>query len=221
MGGDGGLLGRADGGDTSQRSLIAPAVERLLGLRSVERMMELARGNGELARRMSQLGATVLATDFSERMLELARARGRAGHGSDALGEGRELHPPHHWFGVGIEGQPDVQRYFHRPISLLFTTSFHHGLVLDGRSRSSSPTRSSRVRRLQCSRRCRVSWWSACASPSDRDGPRPPSVAWRSPRCPSRSRPRHMTRRHLPRRRARPRSRTRLLGPPRLRRRRP
>lgn len=81
---------------TSQRSLIAPAVERLLGLRSVERMMELACGNGELARRMSQLGATVLAIDFSERMLELARARGRAEHGSDALGEGRELHPPHH-----------------------------------------------------------------------------------------------------------------------------
>jgi len=56
--------------------LIAPAVERLLGLRSGERMLKLACGNGEFARRMSQLGAKVLATDFSERMLELARARG-------------------------------------------------------------------------------------------------------------------------------------------------
>lgn len=119
---------------TSQRSLIAPAVERLLGLRSVERMMELARGNGEFARRMSQLGATVLATDFSERMLELARARGRAGHGSDALGEGRELHPPHHWFGVdrGTAGCAAVLPPAHQP-------AVHHVLPSRVRARRQEP----------------------------------------------------------------------------------
>jgi 2-polyprenyl-3-methyl-5-hydroxy-6-metoxy-1,4-benzoquinol methylase len=35
-------------------------------------------------------------------------------------------------FGVALEGQPVVQRYFHRPMSLIFGTCFEHGFVLDG-----------------------------------------------------------------------------------------
>ena len=34
--------------------------------------------------------------------------------------------------GLGIVGQPVPQHYFHRSISLLFTTCFRHGFVLDG-----------------------------------------------------------------------------------------
>jgi len=39
---------------------------------------------------------------------------------------------PTEGYGVAIEGQPVVQRYFHRPISLLFETCFNGGFVLDG-----------------------------------------------------------------------------------------
>ena len=39
-------------------------------------MLELACGNGEFARRLTHLGAAVVATDFSESMLDLARAYG-------------------------------------------------------------------------------------------------------------------------------------------------
>ncbi len=65
-----------EAGRTWQRSLIQPAVERLLELRAGERVLEIGCGNGELARRMAALGAKVLATDFSAAMLERARARG-------------------------------------------------------------------------------------------------------------------------------------------------
>ena len=65
-----------EAGRTWQRSLIAPAVEGLLGLSPGERVLELACGNGEFSRRMTELGGRVLATDFSESMLERARARG-------------------------------------------------------------------------------------------------------------------------------------------------
>ena len=65
-----------EAGNTWQRTLIAPAVERLLTLRHGERVLELACGNGEFARRMTELGGSVIATDFSEPMLERARARG-------------------------------------------------------------------------------------------------------------------------------------------------
>ncbi len=204
---------RVEAGDTWQRTLIGPAVERLLELRSGERVLEVACGNGEFARRMSALGANVLATDFSEEMLERARSYGgdveyRLADATDseqllAVGEAGSfdagvcnmaimdmvdmepmiaalarllrprgrfvfsvLHPafnsgratlvverseddtgewatthsvkvssyirPMTYLGVAIEGQPVVQRYFHRPISMLFDTCFGAGFVLDG-----------------------------------------------------------------------------------------
>jgi ubiquinone/menaquinone biosynthesis C-methylase UbiE len=61
---------------TWQRKLIQPSVERLLGLEQGERVLEIACGNGEFARRMSELGGQELAVDFSEGMLERARAHG-------------------------------------------------------------------------------------------------------------------------------------------------
>jgi 2-polyprenyl-3-methyl-5-hydroxy-6-metoxy-1,4-benzoquinol methylase len=67
---------RVEAGETWQRHLIQPSVERLLELQPGERVLEIACGNGEFARRMAELGALVLATDFSEGMLERARARG-------------------------------------------------------------------------------------------------------------------------------------------------
>ena len=63
---------RMEAGTTWQRTLIEPSVERLLQLEPGERILEIACGNGEFARRMTELGGQVLATDFSERMLERA-----------------------------------------------------------------------------------------------------------------------------------------------------
>jgi SAM-dependent methyltransferase len=65
-----------EAGATWQRHLIQPSVERLLRLEPGERVLEIACGNGEFARRMSELGGQVLAVDFSEGMLARARSHG-------------------------------------------------------------------------------------------------------------------------------------------------
>jgi 2-polyprenyl-3-methyl-5-hydroxy-6-metoxy-1,4-benzoquinol methylase len=67
--------GKMEAGETWQRRLIAPAVEELLAIAKGERVLELACGNGEFARRLTGLGADMLASDFSEPMLERARSR--------------------------------------------------------------------------------------------------------------------------------------------------
>lgn len=92
-------------GNAFQRVLVGPATERLLGIQPGERVLELACGNGVMSRRLAQLGARVLATDFSATFVERARARSagteyaerleyRVADASDAaalraLGEGR------------------------------------------------------------------------------------------------------------------------------------
>jgi 2-polyprenyl-3-methyl-5-hydroxy-6-metoxy-1,4-benzoquinol methylase len=60
-------------GKTWQGEYIGPAVEDVLVPVEGERILELACGNGEFARRLADLGATVVATDFSPAMLEIAR----------------------------------------------------------------------------------------------------------------------------------------------------
>jgi SAM-dependent methyltransferase len=64
-----------DEGNRFHRTLVGPAVERLLGLRPGERVLDVACGNGAFARRLAELGAHVTAIDFSEALLERARAR--------------------------------------------------------------------------------------------------------------------------------------------------
>jgi 2-polyprenyl-3-methyl-5-hydroxy-6-metoxy-1,4-benzoquinol methylase len=92
-------------GNAFQRVLVGPATERLLQVRPGEMVLDVACGNGVFSRRLAELGASVVATDFSERFVELARARTqRAEHGATveylvadaadeermlALGEGR------------------------------------------------------------------------------------------------------------------------------------
>src|SRR5215468_9056019 len=56
-------------------SLIAPAAEKLLCIEAGERVLELACGNGQFARRLASLGARVVACDSSAAFLERARAR--------------------------------------------------------------------------------------------------------------------------------------------------
>jgi 2-polyprenyl-3-methyl-5-hydroxy-6-metoxy-1,4-benzoquinol methylase len=62
-------------GNQFQQVLIGPATERLLGLRAGEMVLDIACGNGAFSTRMAQMGAKVVALDFSERFLERAKAR--------------------------------------------------------------------------------------------------------------------------------------------------
>ena len=62
-------------GNQFQSILIGPATERLLTLQPGELVLEIACGNGVFARRLAQLGAQVIATDFSENLLGQARKR--------------------------------------------------------------------------------------------------------------------------------------------------
>lgn len=62
-------------GNSFYRHLVSPAAERLLEVKPDDNVLELACGNGIFARRLSQLGIRVLATDFSPKMIEVAKAR--------------------------------------------------------------------------------------------------------------------------------------------------
>ncbi|NMB67169.1 MAG: class I SAM-dependent methyltransferase [Chloroflexi bacterium] len=90
-------------GNDFHRLLVSPAVERLLELQPGEQVLDVACGNGALARRLADLGARVTACDVSPVFIERARARS-AGYGERvayaladatdesqllALGEGR------------------------------------------------------------------------------------------------------------------------------------
>jgi len=206
---------RVRDGNRWQTLLINPATERLLALEHGELILDVACGNGAFSRRMAQLGARVVAFDFSERLLELARERTVEHRDAIeyrfvdatredqllALGVGRfdgavcnmalmdmaQIEPlvralarllkpagrfvfavPHPcfnsaeataivaerayegrgevthaiklseyirsaaWKGEAIAGQPELQYYFHRPLSVLFGACFDAGFALHG-----------------------------------------------------------------------------------------
>jgi len=62
-------------GNLFHRELIGPAVERLLDITPGDNVLDIACGNGQLARRLASLGAHVVATDFSPQFLRLAEKR--------------------------------------------------------------------------------------------------------------------------------------------------
>lgn len=62
-------------GNAWHLQLISPAVERLLAPQPGESILDVACGNGMLARRLAVLGARVVACDFSSVFIERARAR--------------------------------------------------------------------------------------------------------------------------------------------------
>lgn len=63
------------GGNDFVQLLEMPALEHLAGLRPGEYVLDLATGNGLVARRMAELGGIVTGTDASSAMLECAEAR--------------------------------------------------------------------------------------------------------------------------------------------------
>lgn len=62
-------------GNDFHRVLIGPATERLLALRPGELVLDAACGNGAFSRRMAELGARVVAFDFSQEFLARAKER--------------------------------------------------------------------------------------------------------------------------------------------------
>jgi ubiquinone/menaquinone biosynthesis C-methylase UbiE len=72
-------------GNAFQRVLISPVTERLLRVLPGETVLDVACGNGVFSRRLAELGARVVAIDFSERFLELARARTEEAGYTDAV----------------------------------------------------------------------------------------------------------------------------------------
>jgi 2-polyprenyl-3-methyl-5-hydroxy-6-metoxy-1,4-benzoquinol methylase len=65
-------------GNAFHRVLVGPSVERLLAPQAGELILDIACGNGQFARHLATLGASVVATDFSPSFLERARARSGA-----------------------------------------------------------------------------------------------------------------------------------------------
>jgi 2-polyprenyl-3-methyl-5-hydroxy-6-metoxy-1,4-benzoquinol methylase len=63
------------GGNQFQVELIEPATERLLKIVPGEAVLDIGCGAGRFARRMAELGACVVAFDFSERFIRRARKR--------------------------------------------------------------------------------------------------------------------------------------------------
>ncbi len=67
-----------DEGNEFHRSVVGPPAERLLALTPGERVLDLACGSGQLARRLATLGADVLAVDGAPTFIERARQRAAA-----------------------------------------------------------------------------------------------------------------------------------------------
>ena len=63
-------------GNVFHKQLIEPSQLRLLGPVAGERVLDVACGNGQFARKLAELGATVVAIDAAEGMVRNARALG-------------------------------------------------------------------------------------------------------------------------------------------------
>jgi 2-polyprenyl-3-methyl-5-hydroxy-6-metoxy-1,4-benzoquinol methylase len=64
-----------DKGNEWHRMLIEPVTLRLLNLKKGERVLDIACGNGQLARRMTRQGVRVVAFDFCEQFIKIAKSR--------------------------------------------------------------------------------------------------------------------------------------------------
>src|SRR5580704_1557331 len=62
-------------GNSFHLKIVAPAVERLLAVKPGQRVLDLACGNGHFSKRLCELGAIVIAADFSSALIEHAISR--------------------------------------------------------------------------------------------------------------------------------------------------
>jgi ubiquinone/menaquinone biosynthesis C-methylase UbiE len=62
-------------GNAFHLQLVLPSIAQLLELQPDEEVLEVACGNGQLARQLARLGGRITATDFSRDLIEIAQAR--------------------------------------------------------------------------------------------------------------------------------------------------
>jgi SAM-dependent methyltransferase len=67
--------GRMGEGNAFHKILIEPLQLRLLNIGRGQRILDIACGNGQFARKMAAIGALVTAIDFSDGMIEIARSK--------------------------------------------------------------------------------------------------------------------------------------------------
>jgi SAM-dependent methyltransferase len=126
-------------GDRWHRLLIEPPFERVIGDVGGLRVLEVACGNGRLARRMARGGATVTAVDASEGMILRARQSWVAERYAyetrvfRKVGRYREIFE--HSAGWRVGGHQDPQRvmktpHYHRPHSWYFRAIRTAGLAV-------------------------------------------------------------------------------------------
>ena len=63
-------------GNRFHKTLIEPAQLKLLDIKPGQKILDIACGNGQFARKMSQMGAKVTGVDFAEKLIAIARAKG-------------------------------------------------------------------------------------------------------------------------------------------------
>src|SRR5579863_1257202 len=68
-------------GNEFQQLLIMPATDRLLDVSPGQHILDIACGNGNYARRLGKMGASVMAVDGSSEFISCAKARTREEHG--------------------------------------------------------------------------------------------------------------------------------------------
>jgi ubiquinone/menaquinone biosynthesis C-methylase UbiE len=63
-------------GNDFHKMLIEPTQLRLLNIKEGDKILDVACGNGQFARKMAELGANVTAVDFSDRFIAIAKSKG-------------------------------------------------------------------------------------------------------------------------------------------------
>ncbi len=63
-------------GNDFHKILIEPKQLKLLNIKAGDRILDIACGNGQFARKMAELGAKVTAIDFSDKFIALAKSKG-------------------------------------------------------------------------------------------------------------------------------------------------
>jgi 2-polyprenyl-3-methyl-5-hydroxy-6-metoxy-1,4-benzoquinol methylase len=62
-------------GNFFHKNLIEPTELKMLDIKPGQKILDIACGNGQFARKMAKMGAKVTATDFSERLIAIAKAK--------------------------------------------------------------------------------------------------------------------------------------------------
>jgi 2-polyprenyl-3-methyl-5-hydroxy-6-metoxy-1,4-benzoquinol methylase len=65
-------------GNAFHKTLIEPTQLKLLNIQAGDKILDIACGNGQFARKMAELGAKVTAVDFSDKFIAIAKSKSKA-----------------------------------------------------------------------------------------------------------------------------------------------